>query len=199
MDASTTGSAQHKIKTINVEVNLLDAWAIQRVELESKVLRKLLTLAGIIVAAVVVIPVLASIGAEKAHSLRIAESSLSTVQHERDDLEKRAKAVAPGIERDNIVTRCHDYSGYFLGELAKVINAAPEQMFFEQMQVDLNSGDCSIKLAANAVTADIGRYFVAEAGKGDNVQISAQTSVKQSQLGENAIRFDYVKKVRLGQ
>ena len=200
MDASTTGSAQqHKIKTINVEVNMLDAWVVQRVELEGKVLRKLLLLAGILVASVVVIPSLASVGAEKAHGLRIAESTLANQVRERDDLEKRAKEAAPGIARDMIVMRCHDYSGYFLQELARVINAAPEQMYFEQMQVEVTGGDSTIKVVANAVHAEVGRYFVSEAGKGPNVQSSTQTSVKQSQLSETAIKFDYIKKVSLGQ
>ncbi len=198
MDASTTGSAQHKIKTINVEVNLLEAWAVQRVDLEAKVVRKALLLAAILVASVLIIPVLATVGTDNTVGLRQAKANLETSYKRRDELEAQAKTVTPSIERDVLVTQCHLYSNEVRDELATVINAADDSIFFEEMTVEANGGELTIKVAADATSPETGRTFVAKAGKGSNVISSTQTSIKQTSLTATSIRFDYIKRVTIG-
>ncbi len=195
MQENTIGSAQHKIKTINVEVNLLDAWVVQRVELEGKVLRKVLSLAAIVVAGLVTIPLLASYGSDMSARYRKSEAMLATSSQQRNNLDKKAKELTPGIEFNDMVVRCHQFSGRYLNEITKVINAAPTQMFFETMQSEVTSGECSIKVAANAASAEVGREFIDKASKGDNVTLSKQTSSKQGALSDASVKFDYLKKV----
>lgn len=199
MDASTTGSGQHKIKTINVEVNLLDAWAVQRIDLESKAFRKLILLAGLAFFATVMIPLLASLGSEKAKRLATANANLANFTHSRDDLEKEAKKVAPALARNEVLTRSHQMSTSFFDELARVINASPSEMYFEQLQTEITGGECLMKIIADATTQEVGREFVAKAGMGKNTLISNQTSIRQGQISENSIKFDYTKRVRLEQ
>lgn len=195
MQENTIGSAQHKIKTINVEVNLLDAWVVQRVELEGKVLRKVLSLAAIIVAGIVIIPLLASYGSDMSGQSKESNVLLEAGLKQKGELDKKAKEVTPSIEFDDMVVQCHKLSGKYLNEVTKVINAAPAQMFFETMQSEVTSGECSIKVAANAANPDVGREFIDKASKGENVTLSKQVSSKQGALSESSIKFDYIKKV----
>ncbi len=198
MDASTTGSVQHKIKTINVEVNLLDAWAVQRIDLEGKAFRKLILLAGLAVFATVMIPLLASLGSEKAKRLATAKANLANFTHSQEDLEKEVKKVGPSLARSEVLTRSHLISTSFFDELAKVINASPSDMYFEQLQTEITGGECLMKIIAEATTQEVGREFLAKAGTGKNVLISNQTSIRQGQISENSVKFDYTKRVRLG-
>lgn len=195
MQENTIGSAQHKIKTINVEVNLLDAWVVQRVELEGKVLRKVLSLVAIIIAGLVIIPLLASYGSDMSGQYKESNVLLEAGLKQKGDLDRKAKEVTPSIEFDDMVVQCHKLSGKYLNEITKVINAAPTQMFFETMQSEVTSGECSIKVAANAANPDVGREFIDKASKGENVTLSKQVSSKQGALSESSIKFDYIKKV----
>ena len=199
VDASTTGSAQQPtIKTINVEVNLLDAWVVQRSDLEGKVLRKIVLLTCILIGGIALLPLLGSLGIEQSVKLSAIEAALNSATKERNDLEIKSKAAAPAIQRDEIVTRCHVGSEQFLSEVTKVFVSVPDQMFFEQMSADVNNSEATIKVTANAASPEVGRIFVAKAEKGTNVLTSTQTSAKQSGLTDSSIKFDYIKKVELG-
>ena len=96
-----------------------------------------------------------------------------------------------------MIVRCHKFSNSYLNELTEVINAAPTEMYFEQFQTDVSNGECTIKVLANASSSDVGRHFVDLASKGTNVLSAVQTSVRQGQLSESSVKFDFIKKVKL--
>ena len=197
MQGNITGSAQHKVKTINVEVNLLDAWVVQRVDLEGIFFRKVLLLASIILAGIFVVPMLLGQRANIASDFKRSETELQLLSDQRNELQKRAKAVAPSIQMDDMVVRCHRFSISYLNELTKIINSAPSLMYFEQFQTEVTNGECSAKVLANAASPDIGREFIDKASKGSNVLAATQTSVRQSQLTRTSIKFDFIKRVSL--
>ncbi len=197
MQGNITGSAQHKVKTINVEVNLLDAWATQRVDLEVAFYRKLVILGLITLAGALSIPLLVSQRAEYAKRAKESEMSLMANITAKTKLQSRATAVTPSIQMDDMVVRCHRFSNSYLNELTKIINAAPAQTYFEQFNTDVNFGECSIKVLANAANPDVGREFVDAASRGTNVLAATQTSVRQSQISRSSIKFDYIKRVSL--
>jgi hypothetical protein len=99
---------------------------------------------------------------------------------EKAALHEQAKEVTPGIQMDDMVVRCHRFSSSYLNELTKVINAAPTLVYFEQFQTEVNNGECSMRVMANAASPDIGREFVDLASKGSNVLAATQTSVSSS-------------------
>ena len=197
MQGNITGSAQHKVKTINVEVNLLDAWIIQRVDLERLFYRKFALLAVIVATGLFVLPMLIKQRSAYAAKLQDSEKVLQTSMKERDALQRKAKEVTPSIQMDDMVVRCHRFSTSYLNELTKVINAAPTMTYFEQFQTEVNNGECLIKVLANAASPDVGREFVDATSKGQNVLAATQTSVRQSQLTRTSIKFDFVKRVSL--
>jgi Tfp pilus assembly protein PilN len=197
VQGNTTGSAQHKVKTINVEVNLLDAWIIQRADLERTFYRKFAFLSVILLAGIFVIPYLFGQQGIAAQKLNSSEAILSTNLKKRETLLRKAKVVTPSIQMDEMVVRCHRFSSSYLNELTKVINAAPALVYFEQFQTEVNNGECSIKVLANAASPDAGRDFVDIASAGPNVLAATQTSVRQSQLTPTSIKFDFIKRVSL--
>lgn len=197
VQGNITGSAQHKVKTINVEVNLLHAWSDQRVDLEANVFRKIFFLAAIIIVGVVAVPLLSmqrgAIAAEAKHKNADLDHALKVNR----DLESKAKAAAPSIQMDDMIVRCHKYSNSYLNELVQVINAAPTQMYFEQFQTEVTNGECSVKVLATASSTEIGRKFVDSASKGTNIISATQTSVRQGALSESSVKFDFIKKVKI--
>ena len=197
MQGNITGSAQHKVKTINVEVNLLSAWADQRVELEANTFRKVFFLIVIILIGVVAVPIMAGQRAMIAEESKKSAFKLATSLKVKNDLDKQAKVVAPTIQMDEMIARCHKYSNSYLNELTKVINSAPTQMYFEQFQTEVAGGECSVKVLATASSSEVGRTFVDSASKGSNVLSAIQTSVRQGQLSESSVKFDFIKKVKL--
>lgn len=199
VDASSTGSGQHKIKTINVEVNLLDAWSTQRSELEAKILKKFAVLAAILLAAIGLLPVLSSFGSDNARQLKSATAALEDRQKFFNHLDSQVKVLNPSIERDTLVTQCHGYSQQVIDEVARIVNASPTGVFFDQMNIEVTNGDLTVKLAANAMSPALARQFVEAAGQGNNVISSTQTSIKQTQLSDTSIKFDYIKKVSISQ
>ncbi len=197
MQGNITGSAQHKVKTINVEVNLLDAWVAQRGDLEVSFYRKLMILGLISIAGSLTIPLLISQRAEFAKHSGESDTSLIANIAAKNKLQVRAKAVTPSIQMDEMVVRCHRFSNSYLNELTKIINSAPTMIYFEQFNTEVSAGECSIKVLANAANPDVGREFVDAAGKGSNVLSATQTSVRQSQISRNSIKFDFIKRVSL--
>ncbi|MEI7986114.1 MAG: hypothetical protein WCI55_10840 [Armatimonadota bacterium] len=197
VQGNTTGSAQHKVKTINVEVNLLDAWVTQRVDLEGTFYRKVVALALILLLGAFVLPVLLANRSSTAVKYKLAQTNLETQIKRKESLQKTAKQVTPSIQMDDMVVRCHRFSNSYLNELTKIINSAPTLMYFEQFQTEVVNAECTIKVLANAANPDIGREFVDSASKGTNVLAATQTSVRQSQLTRTSIKFDFIKRVSL--
>ncbi len=197
MQGNITGSAQHKVKTINVEVNLLDAWVGQRAELEFTFYRKIFVLTIIILSAAIAFPILIQQNSASTLALMQSEASLALSNKAKSELQSKAKAIMPSIQMDDMVIRSHRFSNSYLNELTKVINSAPSEIFFEQLTTEVNQGECTIKVLANAANPDVGREFVDNASKGPNVLSATQTSVRQSQLSKNSIKFDFIKRVSL--
>jgi hypothetical protein len=197
VQGNITGSAQHKVKTINVEVNLLDAWVSQRADLEIAFLRKTLALVLIALSGVVVLPMLFVQRGNVVHELSGYEAKLKISLQSKSELQRKAKLVEPSIQMDEMVIRCHRFSNSYLNELTKVINSAPSLIYFEQFQTEVTNAECSIKVLANAANPDVGREFVDIASKGTNVLAATQTSVRQSQLTPTSIKFDFIKRVSL--
>lgn len=197
VQGNITGSAQHKVKTINVEVNLLDAWVTQRVDLEGTFYRKVVALALILLLGAFVLPVLLANRSSTAVKYRLAQTNLETQIKRKESLQKTAKQVTPSIQMDDMVVRCHRFSNSYLNEITKIVNSAPTLMYFEQFQSEVVNAECTIKVLANAKSPDIGREFVDSASKGTNVLAATQTSVRQSQLTRTSIKFDFIKRVSL--
>lgn len=197
VQGNTTGSAQHNVKTINVEVNLLDAWVTQRVDLEITFYRKLVALALILLLGAFVLPVLLANRSSTAVKNKLAQTNLESQIKRKESLQKTAKQVAPSIQMDDMVVRCHRFSNSYLNEITKIINSAPTLMYFEQFQTEVVNAECTIKVLANSASPDVGREFVDSASKGSNVLAATQTSVRQSQLTRTSIKFDFIKRVSL--
>ena len=197
MQGNITGSAQHKVKTINVEVNLLDAWVDQRIELEATTIRKIVLLVVIVLAGMFSIPFMAIERSSAASRAQGISASLESSLKIKSRLDLQAKSVAPAIQMDEMIARCHRYSKSYLDELTKVINAAPTTMFFEQFQTEVTNGESSIKVLATASDTEVGRTFVDIASKGTNVISASQTSERQGQISESSVKFDFIKKVRI--
>jgi hypothetical protein len=197
VQGNITGSAQHKVKTINVEVNLLDAWVTQRVDLEVTFYRKVVALALILLLGAFVLPLLLGNRSATAVKYKLAQTNLETQIRRKESLQKTVKQVTPSIKMDDMVVRCHRFSNSYLNELTKIINSAPTLMYFEQFQTEVSNAECSIKVLANAANPDVGREFVDAASKGSNVLAATQTSVRQSQLTRTSIKFDFIKRVSL--
>ncbi|MEI8283089.1 MAG: hypothetical protein WCG75_11840, partial [Armatimonadota bacterium] len=169
----------------------------QRADLEFTFYRKVFALCMIMLSAAIAFPLLIQQNSASSLILGQSEGSLALSNKAKSELQAKAKAIMPSIQMDDMVIRSHRFSNSYLNELTKVVNSAPSEIFFEQLTTEVNQGECTIKVLANAANPDVGREFVDNASKGANVLSATQTSVRQSPLSKNSIKFDFIKRVSL--
>jgi hypothetical protein len=197
VDASLTGLGQHKFKSINVEANLLDTWSVKRSELENKIRQRMLAIVALCALGAVLIPVVAAWQGGMSSASRKAKTDLAAAHQERIKLDEIAKTLAPSIQFEGMVSQSKGNSTLVLREFAKVVNAAPLDVVFSSLKLEVLAGDCTMRITAEANNSDLGRQFVERAGKGQNVVDSMQTAVRRSTtFGANGVSFDYIKRVR---
>ena len=146
--------------------------------------------------AMVVLPAMVSLRGSIQDKAATQRAAYLEADQRRHNLKELANKATPSIQLDEMKSQCRNNSKKFLSQLAGVVNAAPMDVIFNQMKLEMMGGECSIKVTAEARDSDLGRAFVEQAGKGRNVLMSIQTAVHRSEgFGGEGVTFDYVKKV----
>jgi hypothetical protein len=186
------------LRSINVEANLLETWAVQRNELEHKIRQRIAALVILCMTGAIAIPSIASVYSSTRTGANTVRIELAGVQKQRIALGNEAQSVTPSIKFDEMSERCQNNTQMVMNELADVVNSAPLDIVFSAMKIELMSGECTIKVTADATSAEVGRMFVEEAGKGKSVTDSMQTAVRKSAtFGDTGVTFDYVKEFKV--
>lgn len=197
MNASTAGTGQPRNKSINVEVNLLQAWTYQRGELARQTSRHQVILAAVLGFSILFTPILWSMRASQVVVASKAQAESAKLAVQLRELDEQTKSAMPTIERSTMLMRTHGNVNRYLRELREVINAAPGRVLLEQLDSEVIGGEISIKLIAIANDSNDMQRFVDRAGSGKDVVASNQVLARKEGPTSNRIKFDYFKKVRV--
>lgn len=198
LEASTSGHAQLKHKTINAEVNLLSEWQRKRDSLNEQITRT---------AIVLTLTAMVTFGGTPFlfRSFFAADRRLNKAQTEFSDraatlaaLEIQKKANTPKLDQGAMRDTVAREAKQFLGHTLAVINSAEVGMAFESVTADVISGELTINCKADAESNSVVQSFIERAGKGDHVNSTLlRTAQKNGKLAEDGVGFEYVKKLQV--
>lgn len=199
MIANTSGPAQLRHKTINVEANLLNEWLEERSRLLDQTRKMAAALAVVLVVALGTTPMIFS----GSNSIQTASATtaeeLAMLQASVEQLDKKRDKVKSKIDSEAMRASVLSRSRSFLGNGIVVMNSASSGMAIETLSLDVLGGDLTIRCKAQAERSTVTEDFLAAAGKGNSVVSTLlATSQKDSRLGSDGVIFEYVKRVEVG-
>lgn len=199
VDANLTGYGQHKVKSINVEANLLDSWIEQRSALEQAVRRKVATFLLVCTFGGIMIPITWSLKSSAGYQAYQGSQKVMELTKVRNTLSEKAAALVPTLEFNQMLEREHSSGRIMLKEFAHVVNSCPPKLQFSSMKIEILSGELSVRVTALADSSGTARQFVRAASKGENVIDALQTGARKSQSKDSEqVTFDFIKKVKVG-
>jgi hypothetical protein len=198
LEASTSGHAQPKHKTINAEVNLLSEWQRERDSLSEQITRTaiVLTLAAMITFGSAPFLFRAFFGSDR--RLHSAQSKHDDGSATLAELDKLKRAATPRLDQGAMRDTVAREAKQFLGHTLSVMNAAEAGMAFESVTADVISGELTINCKADAESNSVVQSFIDDAGKGAHVTSTLlRTAQKNGKLSQDGIGFEYVKKIEV--
>jgi len=198
LEASTTGHAQLKHKTINAEVNLLTEWQRDKSKVNDQIARIAGLMALIAALAFGTSPFLVRAYHESGERLHIAQDSLKHVSSQLGGLQEARKEAKPRIDQSTMHDTVRREANQFLGHTVLVINSASAGMAFETVSADVIGGEMTLHCKADAESNAVAQNFIEQAGQGPNVESTLlATAEKNDKLARDGIGFEYVKRIEV--
>lgn len=196
LEASTTGPAQLRHKTINAEVNLLSEWQRQRNSLSEQITRAAMLLGLIALLTIGSMPFLFRAFFSSGRRLHFAQIQVRSHNDTLNSLEDQKKADAPRLDQGAMHETVVQESNQFLGQTILVMNSAEAGMAFQRIESDVISGELTINCTADAESNSVVQNFIDRAGNGQNVNSTLlRTAQKNGKLAPDGLGFEYVKAV----
>ena len=196
---SSSGAAQPKQRTINVELNLLAEWLEVRTRQRDERLRWTGALAGIALVAAVALPVLRDLADREARASARASSLASQREKLVDGLRAQQEQLQPKLDGEAMVITAHQRCATFMGQLFTVLNSTPPRVAVEHVEVNVIGGEMVIRTKAVAESYLAAQEFVSLSGQGPGAKSAMMASAKENPtLGEEGVAFEVSKKVEVG-
>jgi hypothetical protein len=198
LEASTTGHAQLKNKTINAEVNLLTEWQRDKGKVNDQIARVAGLMALIAALAFGTAPFLVRAYRDSGERLRIAQDGVKHVSAQLGGLQEARKEAKPRIDQSTMHDTVRREANQFLGHTVLVINSASAGMAFETVSADVIGGEMTLHCKADAESNLVAQNFIEQAGGGPNVESTLlATAEKNGKLARDGIGFEYVKRIQV--
>jgi hypothetical protein len=196
LEASTSGPAQLRHKTINAEVNLLSEWQRKRDEVVEQITRMAIALTLVALLALGSLPFLLRAFVASGARLADAQTTLNdkTLTASRLDMQKRS--ATPRLDQDAMHESVVREAKQFLGQTLLVMNAAEPGMAFQSVTASVVSGELTINCKADAETNAVVQNFMAHAKEGSSVHSYLLVNTQKNPvLGNDGVSFEYSKVV----
>jgi hypothetical protein len=198
LEASSTGSAPLRQKTINAEVNLLSEWLRRRSRLNEHIARMAGILGLILVVGGGSMPFFIRAYGD-AHrrsiaaldNLEMAKAKLASLQPARTSARPR---IDQSVMRDTVKREAEQ----FIGHTVLLLNSASAGMAFDVISADVIGGEMVVHVRADAENNSVIQGFYEQAQKGPNVQSTLlATSSHNGILGAEGMGFEYIKRIKV--
>ena len=198
LEASTTGHAQLKHKTINAEVNLLTEWQRDKGKVNDQIARVAGLMALLAALAFGTAPFLVRAYRDSGERLRIAQDGVKHVSAQLGGLQEARKEAKPRIDQSTMHDTVRREANQFLGHTVLVVNSASAGMAFESVTSDVIGGEMTVHCKADAESNVVAQNFIEQAGGGPNVESTLlATAEKNGVLAHDGIGFEYVKRIEV--
>jgi hypothetical protein len=195
-----TGISQHKIKSINVEVNMLKKWIDQK-DCLKQVIFRLFTIASIsTLTGLALLPF--SVKYYNNASLQYQNSlkSYKTTNSIYNDFKERSHEGDIINQQNTLSKNCKSYFNRLIGEFVVLSEAADGGVIFNSLKVQANDGLIDFSLIALANNSSVAGDFCQRVSKGKSIKKSSLVSTKSdTSLTSSGVMFEYARKVEVSQ
>ncbi len=200
VDVSSPGRAAPKVKSINVEANLLSERIAERERLLDTLSRKAVAALLVLVMAAITLPAsyrLQSRMAAKAESVQQTEAALA---RDLGALKTELDSTKPMMQDNQMMGTSRTYSHNFMHQLISFLNASGSSMVFSSVKGEVLGGELKISASADAETYAAARDFVDTTGKTDRTKSSVLKLWRHNpDFGPNGVTFEVEKMAVVGQ
>lgn len=165
VEASSPGRVSPKIKSIDVEANLLSERMSERERLLDALSRKGLAALALLVFTVFVLPAAYQIQSRMAAKEKTIAVEESTVARKLSDLKTQLAGVQPGIQDNQMLDLSRTYSGNFLSQITALLESSSSRMVFSGLKCEVLGGDLKVSAKAQAESYADARVFVDKSAK----------------------------------
>ncbi len=199
MTTSSPGKGlQPKIRSINVEANLLAQWLETRQERSRSIRHWSIAGFGLLALIMVIFPPLIVQERGAVAALSQAQSVLQGVEKGLAEYRQEHEAIQPALKAQQRLVETRANTLNYLAQITQILNSAPAGVEFGTVKAALLSGELSLQVQAEAKDSGLAAQFVEQASQGEGMLSALQTSSQASQtLGARGVAFEFVKKVRL--
>lgn len=199
-EASSSGHAAPKIKSIDVHANLLSQRLFEREQLGRTIRRKLLAIFAALIAAGAVLPFLYTSALSAMTRASIAERENTKLKTELTKVREAAKLVQPRIQSRNLVAKCRGFAGAFLGQIIQLMNAPTGHVAMANLRADVVGGDLKLLVKADAEDFASAEDFLRRAREGGSPEDAGFTWTRRSDVLKNGgVSFELAKKATIGE
>lgn len=191
MEVSSPGRVQPKIKSIDVEANLLAERIAERERLLEALTRKALAALGVLIFALLVLPLVYRMQA------RVAGAAHAAALIEADVAKKLAarkavlNAMLPKVEGTALVERVHSDSFSVLSLLSGFVDASNDRMVLSSLRGEVVGGDVKTVARADAESYSAAREFVDAIGRLPGTKSAVLKQWRQNEeFGAGAVNFE---------
>jgi Tfp pilus assembly protein PilN len=200
VEASSSGRAAPKIKSINVQANLLSQRLTERATLAKVATARVFALVAIVGVAGAVLPVL--YGKVSAAQVRAStlEKQLASLKTDVAKAREQSQVALPKIQRIEILQRTMHYDLGFISHLLQVLGSASDDMVIRSIKGEVQGGEMTISAQAESESFEAAQAFLARARQGALAEhVSLNSTRKSDSLGTSGLSFELLKKVTVGQ
>lgn len=195
LDASTSGRALPKSKSINVEANLLEEWLYERNRLSDLLLMRVLALGAVLLIAGVTLPLLYRAQGRARISEAKSKQALAIVAKQLGEATAKSESIKPQMELAQMREESGQKLQAFAGQILFLLNAVPADVVLQNLRAEVAGGEVTLKCKAEAIDAEAGRRFTEAAARGPGTVSALQAMTRASDaLGPGGVTFDFVKR-----
>lgn len=197
-ELNSAGLGQHKLKSINVNANLLTTWTNERMAEDLSLRRKYSISFVISFLGLVLIPFAARFQSTMTSGASQKAKAFVEARRDFDMLDSQFKILSPKLESIRTTQKRSSQAHNFINQYVRVSNHAKGVLAISSLKMDASSGELQIKVTGKTHSLKADRFFLDANTKDPGVMSSLQTSI-QNNKKEGASIFDlsYQKKVKL--
>ena len=193
---SSLGRVPPRMKSINVEANLLSARLAERARVAEASRKRLLLIGAVLGVLALAAPPLYQYQIAAGGRVKAAQVENDKVAEQLAVLQKQVDEATPKVQESEMVAILREQADDFLGQLVYLMNSTTSGVAISGVKADVMAATMTLTCNAEAESFEEAQAFASNAKAGPDVKEVFLSSARQSTaLGVKGMGFDLVKRV----
>lgn len=199
VEVSSPGRVSPRIKSIDVEANLLGERIAERERLADAMSRKAFASIGVLLFGLLVLPAAYRLQAKMGIHAASAQDAQVIAERQLADRKAVLALQQPKLQDTQMLDTLHTYADNYFEQLTLLLNSASSGMVFSSVKCDVLGGDMKVVAKADAESYGIARDFVATLGKGPKTSTATLKGWRRNEdFGAGGVSFDVETTAKVG-